>query len=77
MLMDLVAKQKEKQAKYNLGEDIKRQMEDERARKQHKSLYQMNIISRHNPITNPIEYHIENPYFLQKMRNNYCPQHLR
>jgi len=23
---------------------------------------------RHNPITNPIEYHIENPYILKKMQ---------
>jgi hypothetical protein len=24
--------------------------------------------AKHNPITNPIEYHIENPYFLQRMQ---------
>lgn len=26
----------------------------------------MNMVGRHNPITNPIEYHIDNPYILQK-----------
>ena len=24
---------------------------------------------KHNPITNPIEYHIENPYLLQRMQH--------
>lgn len=69
MMMDMLAKEREKEVKYSLGEDIKRQMQDERAKRHHKSTQQLNLISRHNPITNPIEYHIENPYILQKMRN--------
>lgn len=28
---------------------------------------------RHNPITNPIEYHIENPYLLQRMAQRQAP----
>ena len=27
--------------------------------------------TKHNPITNPIEYHIDNPYILKKMQNKY------
>lgn len=26
---------------------------------------------KHNPITNPIEYHIDNPYILKKMQKKY------
>lgn len=26
--------------------------------------------ARHNPITNPIEYHIENPYILKQIQDN-------
>jgi hypothetical protein len=44
-------------------------MEDERERKHHKSICQMNNKLRHNPITNPIEYHIENPYILCKIQD--------
>lgn len=25
----------------------------------------------HNPITNPIEYHIDNPYFINKMQSKF------
>lgn len=25
----------------------------------------------HNPITNPIEYHVDNPYFINKMQSKY------
>lgn len=28
----------------------------------------MRTIGRHNPITNPIEYHIDNPYILKKIQ---------
>lgn len=28
-------------------------------------------ISRHNPITNPIEYHIDNPYLLKRMQEKH------
>ena len=27
--------------------------------------------ARHNPITNPIEYHIENPYLLKRMQDRH------
>ncbi len=26
-------------------------------------------MGRHNPITNPIEYHIDNPYILKEIQN--------
>lgn len=29
-----------------------------------------NIVTRHNPITNPIPFHIENPYFIKRMQDN-------
>jgi len=35
-------------------------------RRHHKSYFELNKIGRHNPITNPIEYHIDNPYIMQK-----------
>jgi len=45
-------------------------MEDERARRERRSLFKLEGQSRHNPITNPIEYHIDNPYILQKIQRN-------
>jgi hypothetical protein len=33
-----------------------------------KQTYHFNV-SRHNPITNPIEYHIDNPYILRDIQN--------
>jgi hypothetical protein len=45
---------------------VKHQAEDERIKRNHKSYFEINNIGRHNPITNPIEYHIDNPYILQK-----------
>lgn len=64
------------------------EVEQERQRRQRKSKqFQYNNISLHNPITNPIEYHIDNPYILKKIQdrtlgwligliNNYIPYHL-
>jgi hypothetical protein len=49
-----------------MGEEIRQQAEDQRLRRNHKSYFQMSRVGRHNPITNPIEYHIDNPYILQK-----------
>jgi len=44
------------------------QIEHERVKRHHKSIINMNNKARHNPITNPIEYHIENPYILCAMQ---------
>jgi hypothetical protein len=42
----------------------------ERERKQRRSKqFQFNNISLHNPITNPIEFHIDNPYILKKIQD--------
>lgn len=49
--------------------DIVRQIDQERERKQRKSNFQFNNVARHNPITNPIEYHIDNPYILKEMQS--------
>jgi hypothetical protein len=32
------------------------------------------VVSKHNPITNPIEYHIDNPYFLKRMQDRNTTQ---
>lgn len=29
---------------------------------------QESLANRHNPITNPIEYHVDNPYLLKRMQ---------
>ena len=34
------------------------QMHDERVRRGKRSIFNYNNVARHNPITNPIEYHI-------------------
>ncbi len=41
---------------------------DKLNRKRVSKNWQYNNISHHNPITNPIEYHIDNPYILKKMQ---------
>jgi hypothetical protein len=46
------------------------EVEQERERKQRRSKqFQFNNISLHNPITNPIEFHIDNPYILKKIQD--------
>lgn len=46
------------------------EVEQERERRHRKSKqFQYNNISLHNPITNPIEYHIDNPYILKKIQD--------
>lgn len=27
------------------------------------------VVRKHNPITNPIEYHVDNPYLLKRMQD--------
>lgn len=39
-------------------------------RRGRKSVFSYQNVARHNPITNPIEYHIDNPYILKQMQNN-------
>ena len=53
----------------DLRQDLMRQMEEERERKHHKSYANASIIARHNPITNPIEVRIDNPYILSSIQN--------
>jgi hypothetical protein len=72
-----MAKERAKEVRYHLGEEIKQQIEDGKMRKQHQSVHQSYSISRHNPITNPIEYHIDNPYILQKMKSEHCSDKIR
>ena len=46
------------------------EVEQERERRQRKSKqFQFANLSLHNPITNPIEYHIDNPYILKKIQD--------
>lgn len=44
-------------------------MHDERVRRGKRSIFNYNNVARHNPITNPIEYHIDNPYILRQIQN--------
>ena len=32
-----------------------------------------NVMGKHNPITNPIQFHIDNPYFLKRMQERKHP----
>lgn len=48
---------------------IVKQIEEEQERKNRKSPFEYQNIARHNPITNPIEYHIDNPYILKEIQN--------
>ncbi len=70
---DTHARLKDQQARSHWAEDIRRQMEGDRARRQQKSGGQLSLVARHNPITNPIEYHIDNPYLLQRMGHTTNP----
>jgi len=65
LLQDQEKLQQEKMGQQALRSDIVRQMEQEREKKQRKSNFQYKNVARHNPITNPIEYHIDNPYILK------------
>jgi hypothetical protein len=49
---------------------IAEQIETEHVKRKHKSIFNFNPIGRHNPIVNPIEYHIDNPYILTKFQNH-------
>ena len=53
----------------NFRDEMVRQIEDERIRRGRRSLFNYNNVQRHNPITNPIEYHIDNPYILKQIQN--------
>lgn len=57
--------------KKNMQNTIQMQeVEQERERRQRRSKqFQFNNVSLHNPITNPIEYHIDNPYILKKIQD--------
>lgn len=44
-------------------------MQEERIKRARRSIFNYNSIARHNPITNPIEYHIDNPYILKQIQN--------
>lgn len=55
-----------KHEKEMFGEEIKQQIENERIKRGRKSQFEFQPVGRHNPITNPIEYHIDNPYILHK-----------
>lgn len=39
-------------------------------RKANRNTFEYNHQARHNPITNPISYHIDNPYILKQIQDN-------
>ena len=57
--------------KKNMQNTIQMQdVEQERERRQRRSKkFLFDKVSLHNPITNPIEYHIDNPYILKKIQD--------
>lgn len=67
---DRVTKENVKQRNREHCEFVKQQMQEERVRRGKKALFNYNSLTRHNPVTNPIEYHIDNPYILKQMQNN-------
>lgn len=69
-------KEKMKQEKSNqmmFRQDMVQQIEQERERRQVKSDFRYQNVARHNPITNPIEYHIDNPYILKDIQRRSNP----
>jgi hypothetical protein len=58
-----------KQEQLSLGVEIQQQIQNDHVKKARKSYFELNNIARHNPITNPIEYHIDNPYILKKFQD--------
>lgn len=69
MELELMEKEQGRMAQHKLASEIKGQMEYERIRRNHKSILQLGQMGRHNPITNPIEYHIDNPYILKNIQD--------
>lgn len=67
MEYDLLVKEKSKFAANDLRDNLKIQMEIERSKKNRKSVTNLHNAGRHNPITNPIEVHYDNPYLLKDM----------
>lgn len=49
-------------------DEILNQIQEERIRRGRRSVFNYNNLARHNPITNPIEYHIDNPYILKQIQ---------
>ena len=65
-------KMKEENRKENMNQHtgvILKQMEEEKVRRGRRSLFNYDNHTRHNPITNPIERRIDNPYILKQMQN--------
>jgi len=60
---------RDKMEQQNFRKVIVKQIEEEHERKNIKSPFEYQNIARHNPITNPIEYHIDNPYILKEIQN--------
>ena len=61
--------QQKSQQMQNYREAMVQQIQEERIRRGRRSLFNYNNVQRHNPITNPIEYHIDNPYILKQIQN--------
>ena len=58
----------------NHNQFILQQMEEEKVKKGRKSLFNYDNYTRHNPITNPIERRIDNPYILKQIQNRSVSQ---
>lgn len=58
-----------KMEQQNFRQVIVKQIEEEQERKHKKSPFEYQNMARHNPITNPIEYHIDNPYILKEIQS--------
>ena len=69
MEAEYMMREKNKMVQQDLRQDIMHQMEKERSKRHHKSIINLGGVMRHNPITNPIEYHIDNPYILCKIQD--------
>ncbi len=63
----------EKNDQMMFRQDMVQQIEKEKERRQRKSDFKFQNVARHNPITNPIEYHIDNPYILKDIQKRSGP----
>ena len=73
--VESMLKERSREAQMGLRQDILNQMEQEREKRHRKSINNPGLKVRHNPITNPISYHIDNPYILGMFHRGENPQY--
>ena len=67
--MEIERNYHKKMEQLSVGQQVKQQAEADRTTKHRKSYFNIGQVGRHNPITNPIEEHIDNPYILKSYQD--------